>query len=259
MRFSAVLFDLDGTLLNTIEDLADAANGMLADMKLPQLPVDTVQGYVGKGTGYLVSQCIGHAQSIVAGHTPPPPSQRPALSAQQPFPTPVRPGLANTDNQALVQHGLQLFADHYRRCSGRKTVLYPGVLEGLEAFRGQGMKMAIVTNKPTEFTPPLLQRAGIAGFFEQVVCGDTCEQKKPHPMPFLHACAQLRVSPQQALAIGDSVNDAQAAQAAGITVLAVPYGYNGGRDVRDFKVDDIVTSIDAAAEWAAQHQDEQRT
>src|SRR5690606_29248617 len=132
----------------------------------------------------------------------------------------------------------------------------PGVLEGLQAFKDAGYKLAIVTNKPTEFTLPLLERTGIAAFFDGVVCGDTCEQKKPHPMPFLHACSLLGVQPGQALAIGDSVNDALAARAAGIPVLAVPYGYNEGMNVRNLPVDDIVTSIAEAARWAANRKTE---
>src|SRR3546814_4333698 len=94
------------------------------------------------------------------------------------------------------------------------------------------MKMAVVTNKPTEFTLPLLKHFGMDRYFEHVVSGDTCTQKKPHPMPLLHACDLLGVRSQDALAIGDSVNDALAARAAKITVLAVPYGYNEGMDVR---------------------------
>src|SRR3546814_4177140 len=110
------------------------------------------------------------------------------------------------------------------------------------------MKMAVVTNKPTEFTLPLLKHFGMDRYFEHVVSGDTCTQKKPRPMPLLHACDLLGVRSQDALAIGDSVNDALAARAAKITVLAVPYGYNEGMDVRTLEVDDIVRSEEHTSE-----------
>ncbi len=224
MLISAVLLDLDGTLLDTIPDLADAANAMRAEFGMPSLTQSLIATYVGKGTENLVARTLS---THVAGTAP-----------------------AVTD----VAQGLRVFGRHYHRINGRRATLYPGVMQGLEAFKATGTKMAVVTNKPTEFTLPLLAHCGLDAYFQAVVCGDTCEHKKPHPMPLLHACRLLGVAPDQALAIGDSVNDALAARAAGIKVLAVPYGYNEGRDVRTLEVDDIVMSIDEAASWLAAHQ-----
>ena len=222
MPFAAVLLDLDGTLLNTITDLATAANAMRVDMDLTPLPQEVLETYVGKGTRHLVVQTLSNGRESM----PPAPQ---------------------------IERGLELFNLHYHRVNGDQAVLYPGVIKGLEAFRGQGLRMAIVTNKSSEFTRPLVERMGIAHFFEHVVCGDTCPERKPHPMPMLHACELLQVAPSDALAIGDSINDAQAARAANIKVLAVPYGYNEGQDVHTLEVDDIVISIEAAARWAAEH------
>ncbi|TEA77808.1 phosphoglycolate phosphatase [Allopusillimonas ginsengisoli] len=221
MTFDAVLLDLDGTLIDTIPDLADAANAMRADLGLPALPQDVIATYVGKGTSVLVERALANN---VEGSTP---------GAQE------------------IEQGLALFHRHYHHFNGRRAALYPGVLEGLQAFRSAGMKLSIVTNKPTAFTPPLLAQCGLSSFFDAIVCGDTCVRKKPDPMPLLHACSLLGVAPGTALAVGDSINDAQAARAAGITVLAVPYGYNEGMDVRNLDVDDIVASIAEAAQWAA--------
>lgn len=223
MPFSAVLLDLDGTLLDTIPDLASAANAMRRELGLPALAQETIATYVGKGTENLVMRALSNN------------------------------GTGTQPSEEELQHGLGIFERHYHARNGQEATLYPGALEGLQAFSRAGVKMAVVTNKPTEFTHPLLARFGIDQYMDHVVCGDTCERKKPHPMPLLHACGLLGVSPQEALAIGDSVNDALAARAAQIPVLAVPYGYNEGMDVRTLEVDDIVTSIAEAAEWAARH------
>ncbi|WP_353154927.1 phosphoglycolate phosphatase [Pollutimonas bauzanensis] len=220
MPFSAVLLDLDGTLLDTIPDLANASNAMRRELGMSPLSQDTIASYVGKGTENLVQRTLSNNPE---GTVP---------------------------DSASVERGLEIFGRHYHTVNGEQAVLYPGVLEGLRAFQASGMKMAVVTNKPTEFTLPLLERSGLAGFFEHIVCGDTCARKKPDPMPLLHACELLQVNPEDALAIGDSVNDALAARAANIAVLAVPYGYNEGMDVRTLEVDDIVMSINEAAQWA---------
>lgn len=220
MTFAAVLLDLDGTLLDTIPDLANASNAMRLELGMAPLSQETIASYVGKGTENLVRRTLSN----------------------------------NTDgsvpDSADVAQGLEIFGRHYHEINGDQAVLYPGVMEGLNAFKAAGIKMAIVTNKPTEFTLPLLARSGIADFFEHIVCGDTCARKKPDPMPMLHACELLQVDPENALAIGDSVNDALAARAANMAVLAVPYGYNEGMDVRSLEVDDIVMSINDAATWA---------
>lgn len=221
MRFKAVLLDLDGTLLDTITEIADAGNAMRQTLGMSQLSLDTLTTYVGKGSEHFVKQVLSNNS---AGTVP--------------------------DAHQTAQ-GLAIFLDHYRTLNGTQAQRYPGVLEGLTAFRKAGLKMAVVTNKMEAFTHTLLIRKNLAHFFDVVVCGDTCERRKPDPMPFLHACQRLDVIPADALAIGDSINDAQAARAAGITVLAVPYGYNEGFDVRDLDVDAIVASIADAAHWAA--------
>lgn len=221
MRFSAVLLDLDGTLLDTIPDLARASNAMRVELGMEELPVSTIATYVGKGTENLVKKLLANNPE-----------------GRQP----------SADETA---QGLRIFHQHYHRVNGDEATVYPGVIEGLDAFSDAGCALAIVTNKPTEFTLPLIERMGLAGYFSQVVCGDTCARKKPDPMPFLHACELLGAEPAASLAIGDSINDALAARAANMTVLALPYGYNEGMDVRNLPVDDIVMSIAEAAQWAA--------
>ncbi|MCB5364196.1 phosphoglycolate phosphatase [Pusillimonas sp. CC-YST705] len=222
MSFAAVLLDLDGTLLNTLADLTDATNAMRIELGMHPLSQDVVATYLGKGTRNLVRRALSNSLD------------------------------AHVDDE-LLDRGLEIFQRTYHLVNGDKTLLYPGVLEGLTAFREQGMRLAVVTNKPQAFTLPLLERSGLLHFFEHVVCGDTCAQRKPDPMPMLHACDLLDVAPADTLAIGDSCNDALAAKAAGITVLAVPYGYNEGQSVHTLEVDDIVSSIEEAAQWARNH------
>ncbi len=223
MTFRAALLDLDGTLLDTIPDLAHAANAMRVEMGLRVLREDVIATYVGKGIENLVIRTL--ANSI---HS----SERPA----------------NFDE------ALAAFKRHYHLVNGEKSVVFDGVADGLKALRNMGLKLAVVTNKPQEFTVPLLRNTGIAGLFDAIVSGDTCARKKPDPQPMLHACELLGVAPAEAVAIGDSINDAIAARAAGCAVLAVPYGYNEGMDVRALDVDAIVDSLVSAADWVRRRQ-----
>jgi phosphoglycolate phosphatase len=124
---------------------------------------------------------------------------------------------------------------------------YPGVLDGLSALRENGFRLACITNKAEAFTLPLLRATGLLEFFDLVLSGDTLPKKKPDPMPLLHACKQFNIEPGEMLLIGDSLNDSQAARAAGCHIFCVPYGYNEGRDVRELDCDAVVPSLYEAA------------
>jgi phosphoglycolate phosphatase len=215
----AVLLDLDGTLVDSIPDLAQAANAMRADIGLSALPQATIATYVGKGIDKLVER---------------------AMAGSMEAPT---PGAGPLDVARAS------FYQHYHAVNGQRTTIYPGVLDGLRAMQAMGLALAVVTNKSTEFTLPLLARTGLAPYFAAVVCGDTCARKKPDPMPFLHACTLLGTTAARSVVIGDSLNDTQAGRAAGAQVLVVPYGYNEGQDVRTLEVDGIVDTLLDAAAW----------
>lgn len=217
-RFSAqaVLIDLDGTLLDTAADLAAAVNGMLADLGRAALSEATIAGYVGKGAEVLVHRALGGSLD------------------------------ARVDD-ALHQQGLAAFGRHYQLENGRQARVYDGVLEGLDAMRSRGLRLACVTNKPQRFADPLLERCGLSPYFQAVLGGDALPRKKPDPLPMLHAVRLLGAQPSSAVAIGDSINDALAARSAGLSVFAVPYGYNEGHDVRTLDVDAIVESLHEAA------------
>ncbi len=206
------MIDLDGTLLDTIPDLAAATNLMLEALGHVPLPLDTVRTYVGKGIPRLVERALARAIDGIA--TP----------------------------SALTQ-ALPVFERFYAEVNGRHTTIYPGVREGLEQFRAAGFPLACVTNKSGAFTLPLLERMGLASFFAQTISGDTLPRKKPDPLQLLHACQQFGVMPAQMLMIGDSVNDVQAARAAGCPVFCVPYGYNEGHAVQSLDVDAIVATL----------------
>ena len=216
LAVKAVLIDLDGTLLDTVDDLADAINAMLVELGRAALPVSVVRDYLGKGILHLVRQCWNHG-------------------SPQPMTEPE------------FERALPIFKRYYQAGSGAKTRVYPGVIDGLEAMLDAGLQLACVTNKSAIFAEPLLKHMGLAHYFQCVISGDTLAEKKPHPLPFLHACKLLGVTPNQALVIGDSRNDVAAARAAGCPVFCVPYGYSEGEDVGDLGGDAIVTTLDEAA------------
>jgi len=212
LRVKAVMIDLDGTLADTIPDLAAATNLMLRELGRPVLDVERIRDFVGKGIPKLVERAL--AGSVEGG--------------------------APADQMARA---LPIFERCYAGENGRHSVLYPGVNEGLLALRAMQLPLACVTNKSGRFTVPLLEQLGIARFFDQVIAGDTLPQKKPDPAQLLHACRSFSIAPREMLMIGDSGNDALAARAAGCPVFCVTYGYNEGQDVRELDVDAIVRSL----------------
>ncbi len=213
----AVMIDLDGTLLDTVPDLAAAANATLAEIGRPPLGIDTIKSFVGKGIPVLVKRCL--TGQLYADIEP---------------------------DEAELDRVLPIFKRHYARTNGQETLIYPGVVEGLNSMRALGLKLGCVTNKAAAFTEPLLERVGLDGYFSVVVSGDTLPEKKPHPAQLLHICRTLGVEPAEALLIGDSLNDVEAARRGGCPVVCVDYGYNEGADVRTLECDAIVSSLDEA-------------
>lgn len=212
LSVKAVMIDLDGTLLDTVKDLAVAVNLMLEQVGRPRLDETRVRAFVGKGIPNLVKRALAGA-------------------------------LNGEPDPALFERALPLYLDCYAGVNGKYTTLYPGVREGLEALTSAGFPLACVTNKSGCFTLPLLAQMHIDHYFSIVIAGDTLPQKKPDPLPLTHTCRHFGIAPAQMLMIGDSLNDAQAARAAGCPVFCVTYGYNEGTDVRELDVDAIVGSL----------------
>jgi phosphoglycolate phosphatase len=212
----AVMIDLDGTLLDTAADLAAAANSMLRELGKNEQPLETIQSYIGKGIQKLVKRSLTGS-----------------LDGE--------PGVE------LLERAMPIYEREYAKTLCVNTRPYPGVLDGLNVLREAGFHLACVTNKAEAFTLPLLRAAGLAEYFDITLSGDSLPRKKPDPMPLLHACSHFNILPSEMLLIGDSLNDAQAARAAGCHIFCVPYGYNEGRDVRELDCDAVVESVHHAA------------
>lgn len=220
----AVLLDLDGTLLDTVLDLHAAADAMLVDLGRPPVAVEDIRAYVGRGIPNLVKR-------VLAGKLE---------AADDPNPPPA--------------DALASFKKHYAHFNGRAAKPFPGVIEGLEAFKALGLPMGVITNKAQAFTIPLLERTGLMPYMSIAVAGDQLPKPKPDPMPLVWACGRLNVLPTDTLMIGDSVHDFHAGKNAGCKVFLVPYGYNEGQDVRGLAADAIVASIHEAAHLIEQNQ-----
>ena len=217
--WQAVLLDLDGTLLDTLPDLAASANEVRATLGMPLLDQALIRTFVGKGADNLIKRTLAAS-----------------LDAPQP-------------EGDLFNRAKAVFFEHYRATNGDRAVIYPGVIEGLKELSALGIPMAVVTNKPYDFSVPLLERTDLMQFMQHVIGGDTCVKRKPDPEPILHACDLLSSVPAATLTIGDSINDALAAKAAGCGVIVVPYGYNEGKPVTELPVDGIVESVLEAVSW----------
>ena len=216
----AIAFDLDGTLVDTIGDLAHALNRTLAEDGFEALAIDAVRDLVGKGVGNLVRR----AYAMARGEPP-----------------------ADDELERIVA---RYFAN-YAATLGERSAPYPGVVEGLGRLRAAGFPLAVVTNKASRFVQPHLDRTAFAGWFDAIVGGDDAGAKKPDAAPLELAAARLGVDVRRVLMVGDSGNDVACARAAGAPVVVVPYGYREGRAVQDLAADAIVDSLDDLPERVA--------
>ncbi|HEY3487977.1 MAG TPA: phosphoglycolate phosphatase [Gammaproteobacteria bacterium] len=207
-----IAMDLDGTLVHSAPDVARSIDTMLADFGLEPAGLERVQRYMGEGVERLIKRAL-------------------TGDMQQEPPMP------------LYLQALNRFMSLYAEFNGRHSKVYPGVHQALTVFRNAGIPLCGITNKKRCFAEPLLRRMQLDGFFEFWVCGDDLERKKPDPKPLLYAMHRLRVSAAAVWMVGDSVTDVMTARAAGVKVLAVSYGYNQGRDIREAGPDIVVDSL----------------
>jgi phosphoglycolate phosphatase len=213
-RLAAVLFDLDGTLLDTAADIALALNRTMAEYDCEPLAEDDVRRMVGRGSPILIERAAASQGRIIDA----------------------------TTQAAMVERFFHYYGqlEESNEDSARP---YTGAAESLRTLHEAGLRTAVVTNKQHRFAAALLERLGLADWVDVVVGGDTCPRRKPDPQPLLFACESLQVPPSACLMVGDSVNDVQAARAAGIPIVCVSYGYNEGRDPRTLECDLLLDSL----------------
>ena len=203
MRYSVITFDLDGTLVDTASEIAEAANRTLAEFGLPRQELALITGFIGAGTRQMMMRLLAHVLL-----------QQPALAER------LHP------DQVLERLDI-----HYAITAGLHAQPYPGCRQALGSLRNAGVRLACVTNKEHRFAVRVLKSTQLFELFDFVVGGDTLPQRKPHPQPVCHALNVLGGEPHRAAHVGDSRIDVETARAAGVDAWAVPWGYNGGEPI----------------------------
>ena len=216
--FDLVMFDLDGTLVETAPEILDAVNDALGRFGLPEVSQQQVDDWIGHGTLALLvkalAQITGFAPEVVK-------------------------------NSALLAQIVPVYNMAYNARCGTRSHLYPQVRETLTVLRQQGARLAVVTNKEGRYTQVVLAAHQLGGLFDAVISGDTLVTKKPDPAGVSHCLAQFGVTPERALFVGDSSIDVATARAAGVPVWMLPYGYNMGEPIEACAPDRIIPDISA--------------
>jgi phosphoglycolate phosphatase len=207
-----ILIDVDGTLVDSVPDLAYCVDAMMEQLGRAPCGEAQVRNWVGNGVERLVKRALTGA-----------------LDGEPP--------------EADFARAYPVFLDLYARNTSKRSCLYPGVREGLDMLKAAGYPLGCVTNKVAKFTEPLLRDLGVFDDFSIVISGDTLPSKKPDPEPLLHAAGFFGVDPQFSLMIGDSVSDVRAARAAGFQIVCMSYGYNHGMDIRDAQPDAVIDNL----------------
>lgn len=207
-----VMFDLDGTLVDSVPDLAAAIDAMLLQLGRAPAGIARVRDWIGNGAPVLVRRALAGQMD----HT--------AVDAGE------------------AEHALELFMQAYAGGHALTTV-YPGVTQTLAWLRAQDVALAVITNKPERFVEPLLDELGLGGHFRWIVGGDTLPRQKPDPAGLLHVLRLAGVEPAQALFVGDSRNDIRAARAAGVVCVGLRYGYNHGEPIENENPDLVLDDL----------------
>lgn len=211
-RPEMVLIDVDGTLVDSVPDLAFCVNAMMQALNMPERSEADVRNWVGNGVPRLVERALTN-------------------------------DLNGTPEPELYEKAYPIFLDLYAENTSKRSMLYPGVIEGLDFLKTAGYRIGCVTNKAEQFTHPLLKDLGIFDRFEIIISGDTLPKKKPDPLPLLHAAKSLGASPEKSVMIGDSISDVKASRAAGFKIICMSYGYNHGEDIKDYNPDVVIDSM----------------
>ena len=206
------MIDVDGTLVDSVPDLAYCIDEMMQKLGLKKWGEDKVRHWVGNGVPKLVER---------------------ALTGE----------LEGQPIQEVFDIAYPIFLDLYEDNNAQRSYLYDGVREGLDYLISQGYQLGCVTNKSEQFTHPLLKALGIFNDFKIIISGDTLAKRKPDPMPLLYCAEHFNLKPKECLMLGDSVSDVKAARAAGFDIICMSYGYNHGNDIADENPDLVIDSM----------------
>lgn len=200
LTVSGILFDLDGTLVNSAPDIGNAANNALEILGIERASKKQIESWIGNGIPKLVKRALTK-------------------------------DFNGEPDPALFAKALPIFMQNYERDVCVDSYLYEGVADTLKTLYEQGHTLGCVTNKAASCTLPLLAQLEVDQYFTSIVSGDTCQHKKPHPEPILFGLEEMQLSPAQCALVGDSAHDLHAAAAAGLPAIAVNYGYSQGVDL----------------------------
>ncbi|MEA2091669.1 MAG: phosphoglycolate phosphatase [Campylobacterota bacterium] len=211
-----ILFDLDGTLIDSAPDLALAVNHTLDALNRSTFDENIIRSWVGNGAQTLVKRAISGKSEVDL----------------------------NIDED-LFEDALNIFLNFYKNNLCVKTKTYPNVTSTIRTLQERGYILAIVTNKPFDFIEPILKGLELSDIFELCLGGDSLTNRKPHHEPLCYACEKLNISINKSIMIGDSKNDILAAKAAKMDSIGVSYGYNYGEDIEIYKPDVVVDNFGA--------------
>lgn len=209
-----IIFDLDGTLIDSVPDLALAVNFMLTELNHDIFSEDIIREWVGNGAQTLVKRALSGCSTI-----------------------------SNTLDIQLFDSALEIFLNFYKNNLSVQTVMYKGVATTLKKLKEYGYILTIVTNKPYDFVEPILKGLNINHFFSLTLGADSLKEKKPSPLPLLHICEAYNINVSQAIMIGDSKNDIVAANNCNMHSIGVTYGYNYGESISTYKPTFIVNNF----------------
>ena len=207
-----IMIDVDGTLVDSVPDLAYCIDEMMQKLGLQKWGEAKVRQWVGNGIPKLVER---------------------ALTGE----------LEKRPIKEVFDVAYLIFLDLYEDNTAQRSYLYDGVREGLDYLKSQGYQLGCVTNKSEQFTHPLLKVLGIFNDFKIIISGDTLAKRKPDPMPLLYCAEHFNLKPEECLMLGDSVSDVKAARAAGFDIICMSYGYNHGNDIADENPDLVIDSM----------------
>lgn len=227
MKIDAILFDLDGTLLDTLEDLADSCNNALNDAGLPSLPLEEYKSHVGSGARNLVSAAMASAHTVMSGE----PCRKSDL------------------DKGYTDRIFKLYREIYSRSWSSKTVIYEGITDLLTALREKNIKLAVLSNKPDDFTKIMVDYYFPAGTFDMVYGLSESWPAKPDPGLALDICRQFGVKPENTVLVGDSGSDMETALRAGMIPLGVLWGFRDAKELKKAGAESLFSKSAELAEF----------